>query len=259
MTYNIRYDNPNDGENKWVYRRDNIKEIINLYSPDILGIQEGLFNQIDYLDTALTDFSFVGVGRDDGDKKGEYSAIFYKKDRLKVLKHKTIWLSETPDTVSVGWDAVLPRICTYALFEIKESGNKIWVFNTHFDHIGKLARINSSELILNLIKNVNTKEYPVILTGDFNSEPESEVISVLSKYLANTKTICLTVPKGPDATFNSFNFGANHNKQIDYIFTSKSNVRVNKYLVIDTAYNRHYPSDHFPVLVELKIIKTKRD
>lgn len=144
MTYNIKYDNVNDTVNNWNDRKEKLVELIKHYGPSFIGMQEALHRQVAYIDSSLTDFSYIGVGREDGKVQGEYSEIHYDSTRYKVLEHKTFWLSETPDKVSVGWDAALERICTYGLFEDLNSGKKLWVFNTHFDHRGKTAREKSA-------------------------------------------------------------------------------------------------------------------
>ena len=150
MTYNIRYATERDGVNAWSNRKAFLSDQIKFYSPDVFGIQEGLLRQVSYLDSALTQYQYIGVGRDDGKEKGEFSAIFYDTEKLKVIENSTFWLSETPEKISIGWDAAMERICTYALFENLVSGQKFYVFNTHFDHIGKVAREKSADLILKM-------------------------------------------------------------------------------------------------------------
>ncbi|SVB66627.1 uncharacterized protein METZ01_LOCUS219481, partial [marine metagenome] len=173
ISYNIRYDNNWDVENSWKIRRNKINQILVQYSPSIIGIQEGLLNQVQYIDSSLINHDYVGIGRDDGKEKGEFCAIYYDTTRYVLLKDSTFWLSETPDTVSIGWDAVLERICTYCLLTDRITKKEFWVFNTHFDHIGVTARERSSELILNRINKINSRSLPIILMGDFNSIPDS--------------------------------------------------------------------------------------
>ena len=148
LTYNIRYGLANDGENRWDIRKDGLAKQIQFYEPDVFGVQEALGFQVAYLDSILEQYDYYGVGRDDGKEEGEYSAIFYKRDRFTILKKSTFWLSETPDKVSVGWDAALPRICTVLLVKEKISGQTLWIMNTHFDHKGEKARENSVRLII---------------------------------------------------------------------------------------------------------------
>ena len=162
MTYNIRYDNPSDGENAWPNRKGELVGLIKFYNPSIFGTQEGLPHQIEYINDTMPNYEFIGEGRD-GNGKGEYSAIFYQKNRFEVIETDTFWLSLTPDKPSKNWDAVLPRICTYALLKEKETGVLFWVFNTHFDHIGQQSRLQSVAIILKRINSVNTKNYPVFL------------------------------------------------------------------------------------------------
>lgn len=252
MTYNIRYGNAKDGENHWNNRKDFLQAQIAYYKPDIFGIQEALQFQVQYLDSSFVHYNYVGVGRDDGKKKGEYSAIFYNLDKFEILNQSTFWLSETPDKISVGWDASMERICTYALLQDKISKQKFWVFNTHFDHIGVQARINSAQLISNKIKALNSSNLPVVLMGDLNLEPDTEPIQFLSQALNDCYKASLEKPFGPIGTFNGFKFNEPVTKRIDYIFTSKENVKVLKYAVLSDSKDCKYPSDHLPVLVQLQ-------
>ncbi|MEN8125997.1 MAG: endonuclease/exonuclease/phosphatase family protein [Bacteroidota bacterium] len=255
MTYNIRYGLADDGENSWEYRKEFLASQIKFYDPDIIGTQEGLPFQMTFLDSQLTKHSFIGLSRD-GDGKGEYSAIFYNTNKFKVIKHNTFWLSTTPEKISKGWDAALPRICTYALFENIESNIKFWVFNTHLDHIGKQARKQSVFLILNKIENLNTNNYPVIFMGDFNDTPDKDPIIKITTQMNDTKDNSIDKPFGPAGTFNAFQFDKSVTKRIDYIFLSKNNIfKVKKYAVLSDSKDLKYPSDHLPVYVELKINK----
>ncbi|MBL4724482.1 MAG: endonuclease/exonuclease/phosphatase family protein [Lutibacter sp.] len=251
MTYNIRYDNPNDGENQWSNRKEYLCDQITYNEVDIFGIQEGLHHQITYLDNTFSDFDYVGVGRDDGKEKGEYCAIFYNSNKFKVIESNTFWLSETPNEISVGWDASMERICTYALLETINSKQQFFVFNTHFDHIGNLARLESSRLIYDKISEINLNNLPVMLMGDFNLQPESKPIKYLSNVLNDSEEISLEKPFGPEGTFNGFRFHEPVTDRIDYIFTDKEKVQVNKYAILSDSKNCKYPSDHLPVLVEV--------
>ena len=253
MTYNIRYDNPNDGENQWSKRKEFLANQITYNEVDIFGIQEGLHHQVQYLNSSFENFSYVGIGRDDGKEKGEYSAIFYNSNKFKVIESDTFWLSETPREISVGWDASMERICTYALIESEKSNQRFWVFNTHFDHIGAVARLESSKLIFNKIEEINSKQLPVFVMGDFNLLPASDPIKYLSNVLNDTKQICLSKPFGPTGTFNGFKFHKPVEDRIDYIFTNKEKVQVNKYAVLSDSKDCKYPSDHLPVLIEVEI------
>ena len=254
MTYNIKFDDPNGGENKWSLRKDFLSHQIQYNNPDIFGIQEGLHNQVQYLDSVFVSHNYLGVARDDGKTKGEYSAIFYNNEKFDVLKEGTFWLSETPNKISVGWDAAMERICTYGLFKEKKTKQQFFVFNTHFDHIGKEARAKSTVLILKKIEALNINNLPVIVMGDFNLKPETEPIQLLSKALNDTKKVSVLKPFGPTGTFNGFKFNKPVSNRIDYIFTSKKLIKVLKYAVLSDSKNCKYPSDHLPVLVDLKFI-----
>ena len=251
ISYNIRYDNKWDVENNWSLRKNRICQLLNDYNPSIFGIQEGLLNQVGFIDSVLIKYDYVGVGRDDGKMKGEFCAIYFDTTRYKIHNNSTFWLSETPDIVSVGWDAALERICTYGLFEDKNSGDEFWVFNTHFDHLGVIARKKSSSLILKKIKEINTHSLPVILMGDFNSIPDSEPIKILKNDLIDALQISLDNLKGPQGTFNDFNEKLPIDNRIDYIFTK--NVKVLSYRHIDDRLNNNrHISDHLPVMIEMR-------
>ncbi len=252
MTYNIKYANENDGENSWSKRKNHLTNQIRFYEPDIFGVQEALLEQLEHLKENLPNYKYVGVGREDGVNKGEFSALFYDASQFKVLEEDTFWLSETPEKISVGWDAALPRICTFALFEYKTSKQKFWVFNTHFDHIGDIAREESANLILAKIGKLNTANIPVILTGDLNLEPETKAIQLLSKKMNDSRSASKNVVFGPEGTFNGYNFLEPVTRRIDYIFVSKGNLEVLKYAVLSDSKALKYPSDHLPVFVELQ-------
>ncbi len=255
MTYNIRYATTNDGDNQWEKRKEFLADQISFYAPDIFGIQEGLQHQVDFIDEQLSSHDFIGVGRDDGGEKGEYCAIFYNKEKLDLLGQSTFWLSTSPEKVSVGWDAAMERICTYGFFMEKETGAMFWVFNTHFDHIGELAREKSSELIVQKIREINKDNLPVILMGDFNLNDQSKAIIYLSSSFNDSRNISLNSPFGPFGTFTGFKFYEPVKDRIDYIFCSKENIQVEKYAVLTDSKDSKYPSDHFPVFVEVKFIK----
>lgn len=255
MTYNVRYGLANDGENSWQFRKESLASQIIFYNPDIFGVQEGLPFQVEYINSNLPTHSFIGESRD-GDGKSEYSAIFYNQDKFEILKQHTFWLSVTPNKVSKGWDAALPRICTYGLFRDRKTNKNFWVINTHLDHIGVEAREQSVILILKKIKEINTKNFPLIFMGDLNTEPKSEPISILKLELDDSKEISIEKPFGPIGTFNAFQFDKPVTKRIDYIFILKNQmIKVNKYAVLSDSKDLKYPSDHLPVYLELTFIK----
>lgn len=249
MTYNIKLDYPKEGENSWTNRKPFFINQLKFYEPDILGVQEAMPNQMKDMDSLLDDYMFVGVGRDDGKDVGEYSAIFYKKNKFKILQASTFWLSQTPEKVSMGWDAVCNRVCTYALFQNIKTKKAFWVFNTHFDHVGVEARKESAVLIMKKIKELNVKNQPVILMGDFNMEDSHDSIQYITKTMADSKTVAKNV-FGPSGTFNNFEFHKPVTRRIDYIFLT-NNINVNKYAVLSDSINNHYLSDHFPVYLQI--------
>lgn len=254
MTYNIRYANQTDGENSWSERKDFLADQLKFYSPDVFGIQEGLSNQLNYLDSSLVAYKYIGVGRDDGKTKGEHSAIFYNFKRVKLISSSTFWLSDTPEKVSVGWDAAMERICTYALFETANTGQKFFVFNTHFDHVGHKARENSAKLILEKIAQINKEDFPVMVCGDFNLEPEKYPIELMKDRLNDSKMVAEEVCFGPDGTYNAYRFHEAVTRRIDYIFTDKDKIKIDKYAVLSDSRNCLYPSDHLPVFIELEFV-----
>ena len=253
MTYNIRLDVASDGENTWDLRKDHVASLLQFYEPDIVGIQEGLPHQIHYLDSLLQNHKVLGQGRDGG-QKGEQSSIFYNENTFEEVESNTFWLSETPEKVSKGWDAQLNRICTYALFKNKKTKEVFWVFNTHLDHIGELARLKSVQLIHEMIATKNKKNYPVVIMGDLNSEPESNPVKFLNENYLNSKKEAAFVYNAT-GTFNGFDFFKPVTAEIDYVFLSKQKIVVKKYAVLTDSYSCKYPSDHFPVMVEFQIIK----
>jgi len=249
MTYNIRYDNPNDGNNRWDNRKELIVNQINEIKPDIIGTQEGLSNQIVYLKKELQSYNFVGIGREDGKDKGEFAAIFYRKDRFKVIADSTFWLSSAPEKPSIGWDAALERICTYALLEDLKTKKRVWVLNTHFDHIGKIARRESSNLILAKIDQLSKENsYPVILTGDFNATDTDEPIVVLKTKMFDTFNLLTGKNNNPQATFNGFKVNEPAKERIDYIFVNRRKAKVKSHKTLNALIDNRYPSDHFPVV-----------
>ncbi|MFA7273897.1 MAG: endonuclease/exonuclease/phosphatase family protein [Crocinitomicaceae bacterium] len=252
MTFNLRYDNPSDGENNWHLRKQEIVSFFNFYEPDIFGIQEGLVHQVGYLEENLPQYSKIGVGRDDGKMKGEFAAIFYNSEKVALIETATYWLSETPLKVSVGWDASMERITTFGTFKMKNTGDTLYVFNCHFDHIGQLARKQSAELLIQLINQKGLSDKKVIIMGDFNAEPSEEPIQVLGSYLFDAREITNVAPYGPEGTFNSFDNHQLPNKRIDYLFVK--NLKVERYRCIeDKRINGLWLSDHLPVMIQTEL------
>lgn len=250
MTYNIRLAIDSDKENAWTHRKSMLTDQILFVGPDILGVQEARPNQISDLQRLLPDYSYIGDGRDGG-TKGEHTAIFYNTNHMKVEQEGTFWLSETPGSPSLGWDASYPRICTYGLFTKLETQEKFWVFNTHLDHKGPKAQKNGMELILNTIESSTKKEVPVIVMGDLNVEPENPTIQSIKKSFQDTRDIAENT-FGPEGTFNGFQYNEPVQRRIDYIFLSqKAQYEVIKYATLSSSIDFRFPSDHFPIYVQI--------
>ena len=245
MTYNIRLDTEADGYNMWDNRKEGIVSLIKEEDVDILGIQEGLPHQIDYLSDQLKNYDFIGEGRDGGNK-GEYSAIYFKNEKIILKEEETFWLSETPEIPSIGWDAALNRIVTLGVFEIKNSKKELIVYNTHFDHIGKVSREKSAWLIVNHISKNKYQDRPTIVMGDFNADQEEAPIRLLSEQLEDSFKI---LPfKNPIGTFSGFDTISELSDRIDYIFTK--NIKILDYKHIDKKLpSGLWPSDHLPILI----------
>lgn len=249
MTYNIRLDVASDGVNQWSNRTEKLPALIRKYHPDLVGLQEAMHHQLMDILKALPEYSYIGVARDDGKEKGEYSAILYRKDRFEVVWQKTSWLSQTPDVPgSKSWDAAITRVLTRGMFKDKKSKKEFLYYNTHFDHIGKEARKNSASIILSTIAAEKGKKTPVIVTGDFNSQPSEEPYQVIaaSGILTDARpasstqgTFCTFAVNGPPCTL------------IDHIFYSKQ-WKASNYQVITDNDGANYPSDHLPVMVRLQ-------
>ncbi|MGE8343020.1 MAG: endonuclease/exonuclease/phosphatase family protein [Flavobacterium sp.] len=251
MTYNIRLDVASDGENAWPNRKDYFTSQIGFYSPDVFGVQEAMPNQVLDIASALPNYNKFGVGREEGGL-GEACTIYYKKDRFKVEQSNTFWLSETPNVVSRGWDAACNRVCTYGLFKDLKTKKIFWIFNLHLDHMGEEARVKGVQLALSKIKELNTKNYPAFLMGDFNSEPNTTQIGEIRKVMDDTKDVSIEKPFGPSGTFNDFKHNESVTLLLDYIFISKnSGLKVKKHAVLSDSKDLKYPSDHLPVLIEI--------
>jgi endonuclease/exonuclease/phosphatase family metal-dependent hydrolase len=248
-TYNLRYDTPNDGVNAWPNRKENVKALIQFHEFDLFGTQEALRHQLDGV-AELKEFAYLGKGRDDGKQGGEHSAIFYRKDRFKVLESGDFWLSETPDVPGKGWDATCcNRISSWAKFQDLKTKKQFYFFNVHFDHQGVKARQESGKLMVKKIKEI-AKSTPAICVGDFNSTPETEQIQALQAILRDAYRVSAQPPYGPEGTFNAFKFDAPMTNRIDYIFVGDQ-FQVLKYGVLTDAKEQRYPSDHQPVVAKV--------
>ncbi len=251
MTFNIRYDNPADSLNSWSLRAPAVYRFIEEVKPDVLGLQEALWHQYEYLDTLLTGYGSVGAGRDDGARGGEMNPIFYNKERFDMIRTKTFWLSETPDVPgSISWESSLPRIVTWMELADKNSKEHFYIFNTHFAHDSDSARIMSSGLLLSEADSI-ASDFPFIVTGDFNmllsdkgyeilTGPYESVPLLIDAYAATEKK-----HTGPAYTYNGFSDSTSAGR-IDYIFV-RNGMRVLNHRTYIRKQRNTYISDHWPV------------
>lgn len=282
-TYNLR--NANGGDslagNGWGYRYPVIAKMVQFHDFDIFGTQECFLHQLKDLKNALPKYDYIGVGRDDGKDKGEHSAIFYRTDKFEVIEKGDFWLSETPNVPSKGWDAVLPRICTWGHFKVKATGFEFLFFNLHMDHIGKKARVESAFLVQKKMKELG-ENLPAILTGDFNVDQthESYTALVAQGNLRDSYEIS-DFRYATNGTFNGFETDGYTESRIDHVFVSPG-FHVVKYGVLTDSYRElkkdaknadvkdypseisvksyeaRVPSDHFPVKVLLEFDKNNK-
>ncbi|MFO7906817.1 MAG: endonuclease/exonuclease/phosphatase family protein [Pirellulaceae bacterium] len=259
MTFNIRYNNPRDGENAWPHRKDMVADIIRERA-DIACLQEARLEQIRDLEQRLPDFEWYGVGRDDGKQGGEFCPIFYRRDRYDVLDQKTFWLSETPDVAgSKSWDAAITRLVTIVQFSDTRTDTPFWVLNTHFDHVGVEARENSARLIRESFGRLARRQ-PVIAAGDFNCTPKTEPYAIMTApepgpKMIDSRAITQQPPTGPNSTWCGFR-EVIPGRRIDFIFVSPG-IEVHRHCTIDEKTNGRFPSDHLPVVVDLSLASAK--
>ncbi|RZK88010.1 MAG: endonuclease/exonuclease/phosphatase family protein [Pedobacter sp.] len=281
-SYNIRYKNSGDKRdgNGWDTRGPVIYDLIKFHDFDIFGAQEVLHEQLLDLNANLAGYGYVGVGRDDGKQAGEYAPIFYKKSKFKLIKDGHFWLSEQTEKPNKGWDAALPRICTWGQFQEISTGLKFFFFNTHFDHVGVKARRESSKLILDKIKVLAGSE-PTILTGDFNVDQNNEIFGILNGSALKDAYTSTEIRYAVNGTFNHFDVNAKTDSRIDHIFLSNCAVVKRYGILVDTyrspaakkvdvntggnfpkelkleEFEARLPSDHFPVLITVDLKKCK--
>jgi endonuclease/exonuclease/phosphatase family metal-dependent hydrolase len=255
-TYNIRCENRSDDANGngWKVRCPEVTKLIRTYDFDVFGAQEVVNNQLKDLLKSLPEYTYVGVARDDGKEKGEFSPIFYKKDQFKLLNSGTFWLSPNDSVPTIGWDAALPRICTWARFQQKD-GTCFWFFNLHMDHMGKIARLESAKLVLQKIKKQCGADN-VILTGDFNMDQTSDGYAILAQSgLLNDAFKRSSNKIASKSTFNDYDLNIKGDSRIDHIFVT-SRFEVSRYDILTDTYQSdktRLPSDHYPVRVLLQL------
>ena len=250
ISFNVRYSSAPeiDGDNRWELRRDAAVKMVAQQKPLVMGLQEACPDQIDFLDLNLTGYKHIGVGRDDGKRAGEMMAIYYDTTRLTLLDSGTFWLSETPEKVSIGWDAACNRTCTWGRFKVNDTGFEFLYFNTHLDHLGSLARKNSIKLIVDKMTELNPDNLPVFLSGDFNSTTDDPIFDPLKASLKDAREVSAISDK--IITYNGFGTvtdNPNTRKEwvIDHIFFSGVNPMA--FMVLNGNYGVPFISDHYPI------------
>lgn len=260
MTLNIRFNNPDDGPDAWPNRRQGVAGLILRQAPDLIGMQEVRPDQLIDLGQDLPGWSWIGLPRLDGGPTDEYSVIFYNTDRFDLLDNGTFWLSETPDVpASQGWDAALPRIVTWGRFRDRISGRELLHANTHFDHRGERARLESARLLKRWIGD-HAGSDPVVVTGDFNALPASAPIQELTgpgtSVLRDALTAALEGHEGPASTWNGFR-AIEPGQRLDYIFANPALTVLTHEILADKLDNGRFPSDHLPVVAELSTVSNR--
>ncbi|NQT63772.1 MAG: endonuclease/exonuclease/phosphatase family protein [Candidatus Marinimicrobia bacterium] len=255
MTFNIRLNLASDGDNAWPNRKEMAVSMIRFYEPDVFGVQEAKEGQVNDLSERFPEYAWIGVGRDGGKQAGEYMAIFYLKSRLNLLQKETFWLNEHPESPGLGWDAAYNRVVTWGHFRDLKTKKTFFHFNTHFDNRGEVARQESAKLLLSKIRTIAGSS-ALIVTGDFNTYPDSEPYRILtgSELLTDAKTITQAPHHGPSRTFNGFDLESlkTMERPIDYIFVSKD-ISVLKHATLSDTFDGYFPSDHMPVTATITI------
>ena len=253
-SFNIRWDNPNDVGNLWKDRASQVMQLIQFHQIGIVGTQEVLAHQLNELNEGLG-FASIGVGRDDGKAKGEFSPIHYDPSRYQVEESGTFWLSPTPDQPSKGWDAALNRVCTWGKF-VSAEGERFYVFNVHYDHIGQQAREESSKLVQTKIQELNRENLPVVWMGDFNVTPDNLAYQVIlaQESWKDARLISKLPSYGPKGTFTAFEWDRMPDGIIDHVFV-QGKIEVLRHGILTDNYGKKYPSDHFPVLAEIRFLR----
>lgn len=246
MSFNIRYADAEDGTNSWKYRYPATALMLDDQRPDVVGLQECMYEQFDYLKTVLDKiYKIVGVGRDDGKKEGEMMAVMYNPKTVSLLKWGTFWLSETPDVPSKGWDAACYRTATWAIMKDKATGKKFIFVNTHLDHQGVEAQKNGVQLIVSKIAEINPDGFPVILTGDLNLEPGSAALEPLKGALNDARETAVVSDYK-----NTYNGWGKDSKTIDYVWYKGFTCTMFE-TITKPYYDRNFISDHYPVKASL--------
>ena len=252
MSFNIRYGTANDGDNRWPLRRDFLIDVMREQNADVVGLQEALDFQIDEIVAALPIYGVIGVGRDDGARKGEYTAILFRRDRFQVSDAGTFWFSDTPEVVaSKSWGNNITRICTWARL-VDRDGRAFWTYNVHLDHQSQPSRERSAQLLRQRIDARRFPQEPVVITGDFNAGERNPAVASMTAggvYVDSFRV------KHPDekvvGTFSAFDVAKTGVEKIDYVFVP-ANAEVMRAEIVRTARNGRTPSDHFPVIAHFR-------
>jgi len=247
MSFNVRYPASGDGQNRWEVRQDTLVRTIRLKNPDIVGTQELFYIQGEYIAVNLPEYEWFGNSRR-GNREDEHMGVFYKRSKLRVIESGNFWLSETPEVAgSQAWGATLPRMVTWALFEVRASGKRFYLYNTHFQHTaqGNEARVNSAKLVAERIGRLPAA-VPVILTGDFNAAaPDAEPYKILTANLTDARPTAARV-LGPEGTSSGFS-GRVSDRRIDWILY-RGPFKVLEFETVTYNEDGRYPSDHYPVI-----------
>lgn len=248
ISYNVRMDgNPEaDGTNYWDYRKQASVNMVEREQPTVMGIQEGCPGQVAFLDANLPHYKRIGVGRDDGAAKGEMMAIYYDTTKVEVGRNGTFWLSETPDSVSRGWDGACKRTCTWGFFTVKRTGKQFCYFNTHLDHRGKQARAEGMKLIVAKIGEIVPEGMPVFLTADFNSDTANPIYDPLKAVMSDARETAPETDRG--GTYNGWGRKDGEAVVIDHIFYRHAGA--DRFAVLRGDYGAPYISDHYPVVLD---------
>ena len=251
MSYNIRMNTPLDGVNAWPLRVHKVTGLLRFHQADIFGVQEALPEQVQDLIAAFPEFDHLGVGRDDGKSAGEHMSVFYRKSRFEKLDGGTFWLNEDTTKPGFGWDAACNRTVTWLKLKDRNTGKSFYFLNTHFDHRGSTARVESAKLVAARIQQINREKLPLILMGDFNATPDSEPIRIILGHLKDSRGLSETPPYGPNATSGGFEV-KEMTRTIDFIFVN-DRLRILRHGNLADTYGVYYPSDHLAVLAEVEL------
>jgi len=260
LTFNIRFDNANDGDNAWPKRAVMVGEWIKSESPDVIGLQEALRHQINDIRKLASSYSEYGVGRDDGKSRGEHCSVLYLKDRFKLDKKDcgTFWFSDTPEKIaSKSWGNEIPRICTWVRLIEKKTNKGFYVYNVHYDHRSQPSRLGASKLIIEKISKRKQPNEPIILMGDFNAAENNPAIKIFKEEpLKLLDTFRVVKPDEERVkTFHGFRGGSYPGGKIDHVFILPKTAKISSASIVRFNKDKRYLSDHYPVRAKLGFIR----